>query len=159
MHQLYSHSCYREKSIFPSLIQGKIEFNTFLFDKPYKDILSYQQVFFKGSTETIKPNCFENTTSIFSQIHNYDMRQGSWLVILVFYFISFFSCFFKNTKYLLSKGYHSPVLLTLIREAPPKIYICSFGHCLNNHWTPPPLSNGHSVAPIFGQNHANARLY
>ena len=24
---------------------------------------------------------------------------------------------------------------------------------------PPPQSNGHSVAPIFGQNHANARLY
>ena len=24
---------------------------------------------------------------------------------------------------------------------------------------PPPHSNGHSVAPIFGQNHANARLY
>ena len=23
----------------------------------------------------------------------------------------------------------------------------------------PPHSNGHSVAPIFGQNHANARLY
>ena len=23
----------------------------------------------------------------------------------------------------------------------------------------PPQSNGHSVAPIFGQNHANARLY
>ena len=26
------------------------------------------------------------------------------------------------------------------------------------HW-PPPLSNGHSGAPIFGQNHANAWLY
>ena len=24
---------------------------------------------------------------------------------------------------------------------------------------PPPHSNGHSVAPIFGQNHANARFY
>ena len=24
---------------------------------------------------------------------------------------------------------------------------------------PSPHSNGHSVAPIFGQNHANARLY
>ena len=24
---------------------------------------------------------------------------------------------------------------------------------------PPPHSNGHSVAPIFGQHHANARLY
>ena len=24
---------------------------------------------------------------------------------------------------------------------------------------PPPHSNGHSVAPIFGQNHANAHLY
>ena len=38
------------------------------------------------------------------------MRRGSWLVILIFYFISFFSCLFKNTKYLLSKGYHSPVV-------------------------------------------------
>ena len=46
-----------------------------------------------------------------------------------------------------------------LREAPRKIYICSFGHCPNSHWTPPPLSNGHSVAPIVGQNHANARLY
>ena len=45
-----------------------------------------------------------------------------------------------------------------IREAPVREYCSSFGHCPNSHWTPP-HSNGHSVAPIFGQNHANARLY
>ena len=26
-----------------------------------------------------------------------------------------------------------------IREDPTKIYICSFGHCPNSHWTPPPV--------------------
>ena len=48
-----------------------------------------------------------------------------------------------------------------LREAPMRKYSSSFGHCPNSHWTPPPPphSNGHSVAPIFGQNHANARLY
>ena len=34
-----------------------------------------------------------------------------------------------------------------------------FGFLFTLRDLPPPHSNRHSVAPIFGQNHANARLY
>ena len=66
----------------------------------------------------------------------YGMRRGSWLVILIFYFISFFSCLFKNTKYSISKGYqrsHSPVD-NLIDPTPTK---------------PNPKNHSTSIAPLF----------
>ena len=49
--------------------------------------------------------------------------------------------------------------LTQLREAPPKLNLCSFGHCPNSHWTPPPALKRALCGTYFGQNHANARLY